>query len=128
MKKPLIPDFNLLPWRKNNSFRLLSEDGLEIGTYTEFINEKTGDYGVRIDLPRIDMPLFAWEESLVFGGKEINCRYVAYRENDVWKRLRVKNYYPKRVSREAVEGYVKVTFHFELAIEQDLAISYKIRR
>ncbi len=121
-----IPDFRIVPWRENGTFRLVAEDKSLIGRYIEYINERTGDFGVRIEIGGVRDPVLAWEESFVFGGKEIGCRYVAYRENDVWKKIRVKNYYPDRAVCEVSGRITKITLYFGLVIKGEKEISYSI--
>ena len=49
-RNSLPPDFFLPPWRSNREFQFLSEDELRIGDCVEYINERTGEFGVRIKI------------------------------------------------------------------------------
>ncbi len=122
-----IPDFNLLPWRKNRTADLAAVDGTIVGEYAVYINERTGDSGVRIEIDAAGYPVLAWEKALIYGGKEIKIRYVAHREDGVWRLIRVKNNYPVRVIREVSLSGIKVTMYFDLVIKGEADISVLMR-
>ncbi len=122
-----IPDFRIPPWRENGTYRFSAEDKSLIGRYVEYINERTGDFGVRMEIGGVSDPILGWEESFIFGGKEIDCRYVAFREADAWRKIRVRNYYPCRTACENAGGITKITLYFGLATKGEVTVSYSVK-
>lgn len=121
------PDFRLLPWRQNRIFDLKSDDGFPVGRYVEYINEKTGKFGVRLEVVGARDPILAWEEGVALGQTERICRYMAYWQYDAWQKIRVGNHYPDRVIREISGSLMKLTLHFGLAIKGEVTVSISIK-
>lgn len=122
-----FPDFYLLPWRRNADFRLLSTDGFCIGRYLEFLNEQSGDIGIRFEIDGVDYPVLSWKESRFCGESGIGFRYVAWRDEEGWKKLRVKSHQPDRAERRVFPGGVRISLYFLPVIGEEFPISYSIR-
>ena len=125
-RNSLPPDFFLPPWRSNREFQFLSEDELRIGDCVEYINERTGEFGVRIKIRGVSDPILAWERKIIFQEEEKFLRYMAYRKNDAWRKIRVGNYYPNRAICRFSGKIVEINLYFGLAINGELGISYSI--
>ena len=127
MIKNKIPDFLILPWRQNNTYHLAAEDGSRVGFYIEYVNERTGDLGVEIEITGVRDLILVWGEKVRFREREIVCRYLAVRDfKGRWTKVRVKKCYPVRTIREVFGRTMNVKLYFELATKGELEISYPI--
>lgn len=122
-----IPDFKLLPWARRNVFDVRSEGGVLLGEYIEYINERSSKFGASIQIYGARDQIIIWEEGVILRQVESICTYMAYRVDDGWQKIRIKDRCDPRAELEILAKERKITLYFNLAIKGEVPVTFSIK-
>ncbi|MDE2001252.1 MAG: hypothetical protein KGI60_01640 [Patescibacteria group bacterium] len=123
------PDFYIGQWRQTGHFKITTDEDVDVGWYTVFINEQDGCPGIRMDFENAEHPIIGWEERPVFDDRQHACRYIACWANNRWNCLRVEQYYPNRIILKRNVGFrLWLVLKFPLLTRYDQEIKLIVPR